>query len=1069
MQIEMAAFADGDGGADRHSDGVSGEIPPANCVGRTLACTADCRGVPFPCGACISLAVFFAAAACLSAWGTTAYDIVGDVNPNIDGFIPRRTEIGNRINTATILFDRGADGFDGQLDKQCKLHATCLSHRPPAVPGPGAPVGPGQHPPQPPLSQSQSPVDGCSPAALQTFCPALASMPAMCSHTVSNGVTMAQNTAPGLIDAPTMACIQQLTGGKHPEVLPTSSLADFCPAACAAAPAECSVGAFTSQLCPVVDHYAAICGLTVASAISMSQSLLDTQSMACVQKLTSGTVVGTSVTNPKVDPSQTVSQLCTACEDPGEPDKCVDDPMGLLAAADYTCEQLLSYFPPFFPDPCDSDLHDSASLIGVAVPEGLTAAIICPVSCGDCPGGSTGSGYGGDTPPPPSPGGSGNGEGRRALQDSVSAAGSNSGSEYCAHDSGYCYHVIFGRKDGTSLYTAESFKSICKWEDDALKYGLSNNDADGMPFCQENPSGAAGCCIPPSVPRLVADKAGTSCDQLTDEQIHSTLCNILSGVHDHTYEMMVGGGPFGSGRLTAAAFGAHPAHGDVVCGDTAANGPHSTYDVSSPAATSWLRSRVCTHNSGGSDKGRKDFLTDLWMEVGEPAFQSDAESGPVQAMFKDHIEAAVNNKFVFKDLYWALFSFLLIFIYMTVVTNSIFLATLGMTHIFLSFFCTYAIYKTAIHWLAGVEWFPFLLWLGLFVICGIGADDIFVYVDAWRQSQVVLPKSTPLANRISWVHRRASGAMFITSFTTACAFFSNTVNYVIPVGLFGAFMALLVVLNYILVCTMFPAVVVIYHFFLEDRTWKTMLRWPVHGPGAGKCCPLSIYTPPSLSAVHELDEDAITGGWSGPQLRPVEKFFESIFAPGLFRMRNAVVGACTVLTLGVLFGYTLQMQKETSKVNLWPKWYPMEVYRHADDEGWPDHYDTSWGCEPGCEDVYFVWGVLPADDGNILDFNDRGKLHFEDNFVLTKESVAWLEGLMTALRSLSMFAPRAEENGKRSPLEAFTHTDANGQSAPLIPVSLVEMASYPVLQFGGGCSEEASQPWDQCFDEYPPR
>merc|ERR1711871_279881 len=123
--------------------------------------------------------------------------------------------------------------------------------------------------------------------------------------------------------------------------------------------------------------------------------------------------------------------------------------------------------------------------------------------------------------------------------------------------------------------------------------------------------------------------------------------------------------------------------------------------------------------------------------------------------------------------------------------------------------------------------------------------------------------------------------MLITSFTTACAFFSNTVNFVIPVGLFGAFMALLVALNYIMVCTMFPAAVVIYHFFLEDRTWTNMLRWSVHGPGAGSCCPPSIYAPPSLSAVRELDEDAFASGWSEVQMRPVERFFQSIFAPGL--------------------------------------------------------------------------------------------------------------------------------------------------------------------------------------------
>jgi hypothetical protein len=75
--------------------------------------------------------------------------------------------------------------------------------------------------------------------------------------------------------------------------------------------------------------------------------------------------------------------------------------------------------------------------------------------------------------------------------------------------------------------------------------------------------------------------------------------------------------------------------------------------------------------------------------------------------------------------------------------------------------------------------------LGLFVICGIGADDIFVFVDAWRQSAVLLPHSTPLANRISWTHKRAAGAMFITSCTTAGAFLSNAVSEVIPVCLFG--------------------------------------------------------------------------------------------------------------------------------------------------------------------------------------------------------------------------------------------------------------------------------------------
>ena len=852
-----------------------GEIPPANCVGKVLAHTVDCRGVPFPCGACISLAVCFFSAVALSAWGLTTYDIVGDVDPNVDGFIPRRTEIGNRITTATILFDRGADGYDGQLDKQCKLYGTCLTHRPlAAAPPPPPPPAAGldRTPPPPPQGPSP-PTSECSVAALESFCPALASMPAVCTQTVSNGAAMAQNVAPGMIDAATMVCIQQLTSGKRPVVPATSTLAEFCPDACASsagggpAPGECSAAAFTSQLCPVVTSYEAICGLSVASAISMSQGLLDADSMACVQSLTTGAVVGTSVANPVIDPSQTVSHFCSACDDPDEPEECVDDPMGVIGTSGYNCQQLLSYIQMMsLPDPCDADLHDVAQLIGVTIPQGMTAGIICPVSCEDCPGASTGGGGegidpgggAGGTPSPPPAGKGQGGQGRRALQ-AASTVRDFSGNEYCTSDSGYCYSVIIGRKDGTSVYTADSFKAICDWEEKVIQYGLSHtDDSDGMPFCQENPSGEAGCCLPPSVPRLVADKAHTTCDKLTDQLIHTTLRSILAGLHDQTYDMLMGAGPFGSGRLTAEAFGASPP--DAHEGDMSS----TLHDVTSQAATSWFRSRLCTHDSGGGDGGREDFLTDLWMKVGQPAY--DDEEQPVQVMFKDHVESNVCNQFVYQDLYWALFSFLLIFIYIAVVTNSIYIATLGMTHIFLSFFCTYAIYKTVIHWLAGVGWFPFLLWLGLFVICGIGADDIFVFVDAWRQSQVILPKGTPLANRISWVHHRASMAMLITSFTTACAFFSNTVNYVIPVGLFGAFMALLVVLNYILVCTMFPAAVVVYHFFLEDRTWKNILRWPKRSQGQGRCCPPTIYAPPSLSAVQELDDDPFTGGLVGAQV-----------------------------------------------------------------------------------------------------------------------------------------------------------------------------------------------------------
>jgi hypothetical protein len=70
----------------------------------------------------------------------------------------------------------------------------------------------------------------------------------------------------------------------------------------------------------------------------------------------------------------------------------------------------------------------------------------------------------------------------------------------------------------------------------------------------------------------------------------------------------------------------------------------------------------------------------------------------------------------------------------------------------------------------GFVWFPFLNLLGLFVILGIGADDIFVIVDAFKQSFSLLPTGITLEQRMSWVLRRAASAMGITSVTTAAAF-----------------------------------------------------------------------------------------------------------------------------------------------------------------------------------------------------------------------------------------------------------------------------------------------------------
>ena len=55
-----------------------------------------------------------------------------------------------------------------------------------------------------------------------------------------------------------------------------------------------------------------------------------------------------------------------------------------------------------------------------------------------------------------------------------------------------------------------------------------------------------------------------------------------------------------------------------------------------------MRSRVCLHDSGGSDGGRKDYLASLWMDVGQPAW-TDGNVLYVSRLVAGHSRMAAIN------------------------------------------------------------------------------------------------------------------------------------------------------------------------------------------------------------------------------------------------------------------------------------------------------------------------------------------------------------------------------------------------------------------------------------------
>ena len=82
------------------------------------------------------------------------------------------------------------------------------------------------------------------------------------------------------------------------------------------------------------------------------------------------------------------------------------------------------------------------------------------------------------------------------------------------------------------------------------------------------------------------------------------------------------------------------------------------------------------------------------------------------------------------DLAWTIGSIGAVWLYAAVNTQSFFIAFVGMFEILISFPIALVIYRLIFR----IEYVGNITGLSIFILLGIGADDIFVYFDAYRQS-----------------------------------------------------------------------------------------------------------------------------------------------------------------------------------------------------------------------------------------------------------------------------------------------------------------------------------------------
>jgi predicted RND superfamily exporter protein len=110
----------------------------------------------------------------------------------------------------------------------------------------------------------------------------------------------------------------------------------------------------------------------------------------------------------------------------------------------------------------------------------------------------------------------------------------------------------------------------------------------------------------------------------------------------------------------------------------------------------------------------------------------------------------------------------------------------------------------------GVTYFSVLHALLIFIVLGIAADDVFVLIDAWKQSAAIDVYEGDFKKRMSYSWRRAVKAIAVTSLTTTAAFLANLVSPMMPYISLGLYAAIVVLANYFLIVMLFPPAIIIY-------------------------------------------------------------------------------------------------------------------------------------------------------------------------------------------------------------------------------------------------------------------
>lgn len=290
----------------------------------------------------------------------------------------------------------------------------------------------------------------------------------------------------------------------------------------------------------------------------------------------------------------------------------------------------------------------------------------------------------------------------------------------------------------------------------------------------------------------------------------------------------------------------------------------------------------------------------------------------------------------FEDFMWATFSFISVGIYIAIHTKSAFIAVIGMLEISFTIWLAYFFYRVVFQ----ITYFTGIHFLAAFLLLGIGADDVFVFVDAFKQSEHMGSISDSFLKRLEYTSLRASKAVLITSLTTTVAFLATTSSRVMPISTFGIYASLCIFLLYWVNVIIMPPTLIIW-----DRIKKRGSQQTLQDP-----------TPPGEAAPGQKAANAeATEDLDVHKLRWIEKYFNGVHTDMVQKYAYLFLAIFLgIVVVGII--YCTDLEPPLEEENYFPKTHMFSVYRSLMDLNNPNSpYGTS--SQDYVAAVNIAWGL----------------------------------------------------------------------------------------------------------------